>query len=86
MSAQHASQSHVRHIHIPIGVSDYEGMECFQAGSSMGDSSCVDIAIRDDQIKEKNESFVFGLCAGEDKDVEICYRYADVHIIDDDCK
>ena len=74
---------------LPIDVRDYEGMLNileFQAGSSMGDSSCVDIAIRDDQIKEKNESFVFGLCAGGDKDVEIFYRFADVHIIDDDCK
>ena len=52
----------------------------------MGDSSCVDIAICDDQIKEKNESFMFGLCAKGDKDIEIYYRFADVHIIDDDCK
>ena len=76
-------------IHIPIDGSDYYGIEHFlefQAGLSAGDSSCVDITIHDDQIKEKNESFVFALCAEGEEDVEIYYRFADVHIIDDDCK
>lgn len=71
-----------------IDESDYEssfGVLKFEAGS-WGDSSCVDIVIVIDDVKEKNETFVFAICEGGDKDIDICYNFADIHIIDDDCK
>ena len=66
---------------------DYKARVCqltFDSGSTAGDTSCVDIVIIDDDVKEANESFIFALCAGGDDDVHIDDFHADVHIWDDD--
>ena len=58
----------------------------FESGSTAGNVDCVDIGIIDDDCKERNESFVFALCAGGDPSVHIDDFYSDVYIIDNDGK
>ena len=69
--------------------SDYEGRMgrlSFESGSTAGTVDCVDVGIIDDVCKERNESFVFALCAGGDPSVHIDDFYSDVYIIDNDGK
>lgn len=50
----------------------------------MGNTSCTEIDIINDNVKESNESFVFALCAGGDESVHIDDFYADVYILNED--
>ena len=68
---------------------DYQGNASyvtFVSGSTTGDRQYVNIVIVDDDFKEKNESFVFAICAGGDASAHIDDFSANVYIVDEESK
>ena len=57
----------------------------FSAGSTDGDSECVDVGIINDDVLEATEFFTFALSTN-DSAVDLCVPDADVYIIDEDGK
>ena len=55
----------------------------FSAGSTDGDSECVDVAIINDDVLEVTELFTFALFSN-DSAVDLLIPRADVYIIDED--
>ena len=73
--------------HLSIDGADYVGnmgQLTFESGSTAGDVDCVDIGIINDECKERNESFVFAICAGGEPFAHIDYFFADVYIVDEE--
>ena len=75
--------------HLSIDGADYVGnmgQLTFESGSTAGDVDCVNIGIINDACKERNESFVFALCAGGEPFAHIDAFFAGVYIVDEEGK